>query len=362
MTCLTTTRGLPWRLRAIAHTVIAIVLLAACTGMRDDRPADYRHYADRAAAALQEWYDPARGLWNTTGWWNSANAMEAMIDYSARTGSRKYREDLATCFDKHQAGRFLNRYYDDEGWWALTWIKAYDLTRETRYLSMAKAIFDDMKGGWDETFGGGIWWSKDRKYKNAIANELFLTVAARLHQRTRDDRGEGSYQDWALREWQWFEASGMINSENLVNDGLNSAGKNNGGTTWTYNQGVVLGGLVALSDITHDRSLIARAEAIADAAMRSLAPGGVLQEPCEQKNGCGGDGPQFKGIFVRNLDILARTTPQKQYRDFLRHNAASIWDNDQNDRYQFGLRWAGPFDRADACRQSAALDAFNASL
>src|SRR5207248_9208110 len=117
-------------------------------------------------------------------------------------------------------------YYDDEGWWALTWIKAYDLTGETRYLDMAKSLFDDMKGGWDEAGGGGVWWNKDRKYKNAIANELFLTVAARLHQRTPGDGGKESYIEWAQREADWFEASGMINAQNLVNDGLNAEGKN----------------------------------------------------------------------------------------------------------------------------------------
>ena len=39
----------------------------------------------------------------------------------------------------------------------------------------------------------------------------------------------------AMRIWQWLKASGMINNENLVNDGLSSSNcKNNMGTTWTY--------------------------------------------------------------------------------------------------------------------------------
>ena len=81
---------------------------------------------------------------------------------------------------------FLNKYYDDEGWWALAWIDAYDLTHEKRYLAMSQSIFDDMAGGWDEACCGGIWWSKDRKYKNEIANELFLSVAAHLANRVAE--------------------------------------------------------------------------------------------------------------------------------------------------------------------------------
>jgi predicted alpha-1,6-mannanase (GH76 family) len=38
----------------------------------------------------------------------------------------------------------------------------------------------------------------------------------------------------------------MINGDGLINDGLNAQGENNGQATWTYNQGVILGGLVAL--------------------------------------------------------------------------------------------------------------------
>jgi predicted alpha-1,6-mannanase (GH76 family) len=334
-----------------------------CTGARPESSAEYRKHADVAAAALQKWYDSARGLWNTTGWWNSANALETMIDYSARTGTREYLTDISISFDVHQAGSFLNRYYDDEGWWALTWIKAYDLTHESRYLAVAKTIFADMKDGWDDTHGGGIWWSKDRKYKNAIANELFLTLAARLHQRTPGDKGVGSYLDWATKEWSWFQTSGMINDDGLVNDGLNRQGKNNGGTTWTYNQGVILGGLLSMNEITRDRVYLARAEAIADSAMRALVSGnGTLQEPCEHDDGCGGDGPQFKGIFMRNLGVLYRKTRKRKYGEFIHRNATSIWENDRNDSDQFGLKWAGPFDRADASRQSSALDAFNAAL
>ena len=91
-----------------------------------------------------------------------------------------------------------------------------------KYLSIAESIFFDMSGGWDDTCRGGIWWSKDRKYKNAIANELFLSVAAHLANRTSGTE-QKKYLNWAEKEWNWFRASDLINSENLINDGLGNS-------------------------------------------------------------------------------------------------------------------------------------------
>jgi predicted alpha-1,6-mannanase (GH76 family) len=311
--------------------------------------------------ALHRFYNPATGLWDSTGWWNSANALETTMDYSSLVATNTYRHTIANTFEKNKNSKFLNPWlYDDEGWWALTWIKAYDLTGETRYLDMAKSIFRDMTEGWDSTCGGGMWWHKRRQYKNAIVNELFLVIAARLHQRTSGDRERRTYLDWAKREWAWFKRSGLINRERLINDGLNGQCRNNGQTTWTYNQGVILSGLVDLARSTGDKSLLREAEAIADAAIRKLAPKGILRDACEPN--CGEDGAQFKGIFIRNLAYLYQVNRNPRYKTFIVNNARSVWHQNRNTDHQFGLTWTGPFDSADASRQSSAMDAINAAL
>jgi predicted alpha-1,6-mannanase (GH76 family) len=126
---------------------------------------------------------------------------------------------------------------------------------------MAEVIFADMTTQWDTTTcGGGVWWSKDLKrsaYKNAITNELFLQIAASLANRVTDPARKAQYLAWARKEWSWFSASGMINSGNMINDGLNAtnpgACTNNKRATWSYNQGVILGGLVELYEADHRR-------------------------------------------------------------------------------------------------------------
>jgi predicted alpha-1,6-mannanase (GH76 family) len=314
-------------------------------------------------AALQRWYNPRTGLWRTTGWWNAANALTTVIAYTRATGDQSFAGVIETTFSRapRRHADFVNDYYDDNGWWGLAWVAAYDLTGDSRYLDAARVIFDRTTAGWDDTFGGGVWWSQARKYKNAIPNELFLTLAARLDQR---DPKAGFYRAWAERTWKWLTASGMIGPSGLVNDGLTAEGQNNGGTTWTYNQGVILAGLAALHEITGDRAYLERGESIADAALAALAPPpGILTEPHEATTKRGDrDRPQFKGIFVRHLHDFSRVSERPAYPAFILRNARSIWASNRNDAAQFGLRWAGPFDRADAARQSSALDALNAAI
>jgi predicted alpha-1,6-mannanase (GH76 family) len=326
--------------------------------------ADLPDYPARAAsgvAVLQRWYRRRTGLWKSTGWWNAANALTAVIRYTRYTGDLAYLDVLPRTFMAAQRRHpgFVNKYFDDNQWWALAWVAAYDLTGDTRYLAAAAAIFAQCLNGWDDTCGGGLWWNSDRRYKNAITNELFLTLAARLHQRVP---GDGSYLTWALREWEWLHGSGMIGPGGLVNDGLTPACVVNQGITWTYNQGVILGGLCGLHEITGDPGYLRQAEVIADAALGALtSPGGILAEPCRD-GGCDGDQTQFKGIFVRYLhDLSARSARGPAYRGFILANADSVWDHARNRDGQFGTAWAGPFDQAGASRQSSAVEALIAA-
>ncbi len=217
-------------------------------------------------------------------------------------------------------------------------------------------IFEDMKGGASSC--GGIYWSKVGTYTNAIANELYLKVAASLANRIPDKKDY--YLGIAQKQWAWFKSSGMINQDNLINDGLDEDCKNNGGNTWTYNQGVILGALVELSKASGDKSLLTTASSIATAAIVHLSRDGVLYEGCEPD--CGADGAQFKGVFMRNLRELQQAAPQAAFQNFLLNNADAIWANDRNSDDQLGPTWDGPFATASAGTQSSAMDALVAAV
>ncbi len=332
--------------------------------------------------ALQRWYVPRTGLYQTAGWWNAANAITVLVDAMRVSGSHSNEAVLTNTFSQAQivvpkaervgalvkmtgAPGFLNDYYDDEGWWALAWIDAYDLTGQQAYLAMASSIFKDMSGAWDNTCGGGIWWSRDRNYKNAIANELFFAVSASLARRGTDaDRAQAA--DWAAKEWKWFQGSGMINDDHLVNDGLtidkaDGSCRNNGRATWSYNQGVVLGALTEWSKATHDPGPLMEARILADASISHLTDDqGVLHDPCEPK--CGADAVQFKGIYARNLRQLNDAVHEARYRAFFTRNADSIWTSDRTNDNQFGVVWSGLIVEVNAGSQSSALDLLVAAV
>jgi len=391
------------------------------------KPNDsYGIWAGTAAEGLMALYNKYNPFFNGsndtgTAGWDSAVALEAMIDYMTLTG----KDDDAWIIDRtYEQGKgsypdhdFTNAYYDDNGWWAITWMKAADYYEKKdkklhdKYLQAAVTIFKKQIGGWDDLCGGGLYWQQGSPphYKAAIQNELFLVTCARLYRHSQEEL----YRTWAEKVWYWFQGTGMIGSNNLVQNGLSpqtgdytkSCSVQTPGdmATWTYNQGVILGGLTDLYQIStsKDHGLMFKAMDIANAAIDNLhyADSSILKEPCEDvtndqrdtsgnlsdpshgSTACGGDGKCFKGIFMRYLayfyhnlsDNIGKTQDEKnlinnnktKYLNFMLRNAESVWANakDPNSDW-FSTRWVGPFDAAEVTdgTQMSALDTFNAVL
>jgi predicted alpha-1,6-mannanase (GH76 family) len=309
-----------------------------------------------AAAAVAELNGKYSIAYTRTHLWQAASALGATIDFMQASGSRTYLSDLSSTYlAHHYAGHFLDHFYDDEGWWVRTWVKAYQLTGNKAYLWQAKSIFAAMSKGWSQACGGGVQWGQHRPYKNAITNEEFLGDAILLHDATP---GDTFYAGWALREWQWFAASGMLTRSHLVVDGLRHCRPKLGSPTWTYNQGMLIGDLVGLAGMTGRKSLLRTAEQVAHAVMHSstLSPYGILREPCDPM-ACGRDKPMFKGIFAENLRLLYDRVRRPAYQAYLRRNALAVWNWDRSGDV-YGVSWTGPFAKPSMTAQSSALDIF----
>uniref|UniRef100_A0A060SZC6 ARAD1C04048p n=1 Tax=Blastobotrys adeninivorans TaxID=409370 RepID=A0A060SZC6_BLAAD len=375
--------------------ITSVIALAASRSLaspiivsRDDSSSQLscQTVKDAVSHFQDKYYNASAGTWQGgnpgPSTWNNANVLttiadfmqispEAFAQYSDtvqqvfkgtqlinlnNTNSKKEAQDVQSDPNRAEPDGFTDNFYDDNGWWAMGWISAYDATHKGQYLQAATEIFDNMTGAWDDKVcGGGIWWTTDKNYKNAIANELFMNVAASLANRVSANRQH--YFNWARKAEDWFFHSGMLNSDSLINDGLDNNCKNNGGTVWTYNQGVILGALIELDKLdpgNHTR--IDRATTIADAALKHMTQNGILSDPCPDSSGdCAGAGT-FKGVFVRNLRKLYDTTQNKAYSEMLVNNANSMLSKDRRDDGDFGFKWEGPPGDATVMTMGSALD------
>ncbi|ROV93163.1 hypothetical protein VMCG_08689 [Cytospora schulzeri] len=323
------------------------------------------------------WYNETDGRWNsTTAWWLTGNALQSVCDYMFKTGDTQYLPEAEGTIEKQSGplawwpegdGNFRADSTDDTGWWALALVRLFDITDDRGYLDTAELDEEYIYSYWNaSTCGGGILWNiPDLSYKNAISNELYIKLAASLHNRKP---GDTQYLQRALKVWNWFNASGMINTANLVNDGLtegsNGTCTNNRATTWTYNQGVILGGLSELYLATGDDDYLNTARTIADAVVSSasLSPNGILTEPCEATGDCDSNEEAFKGIFTRNLAELNVLLAARPYDSYLANNAQSAWKNDRNSSDFYGLSWTGPYTEATVGTQSSVISLLVANI
>lgn len=307
-----------------------------------------------AADVLMSSYDPVKA-WFPASWWNSAVALQTIGDYMERTGDRRYLGQLDNTFEKDRGvfpagvlsgdpllGNFTSRAIDDSEWWGLTWVQAYDLTGNPKYLDMAATIANYVNGYWDTgTCGGGVWWDGERTYKNAVTNGLWIRLTAELHNRIH---GDTLWLGRSKTAWTWFQNSGMVNANGLVNDGLTNACTNNGQNVWSYNQGLAIGGGLELFRATRDPKILATVKRLADAAIgpNALVTDGVLTEACDASDQrCDDNAKQFKGVFMRYWTDLVDTTHDATYAAFLEDQAEGIWANDRDAAGRLGTRWNG---------------------
>lgn len=179
----------------------------------------------------------------------------------------------------------------------------------------------------------------------------------------RFPRGELYHQRWPFRKLskQWPDSVCIETRLSFVLPMIRVHGLANKIIRWSYNQGVILGGLVELNRAAPNDTYLESANKIAQAAINTLSDANmVIHDVCEPN--CAPDATQFKGIFIRNLQMLQQVSPNDIYKKVIQACANSIWTNDRNNQNQLGVNWAGPFASADASTHSSALDALVAAI
>lgn len=310
-------------------------------------------WAGRAGIAVdlldQKWGKP--GGWDGSEAWQRFVIVDAVIDYQRRTHDRRWSPQIAAAV-RNRAGLYLN---DDDLWAVIANVHAWQSDGDPELLAYASSTYRRIVTTyWDERCGGGLWWDRSRTYKNAITNELLIYASTQLFLAT----GQDSYRDWALRGWTWFARSSMIDADGLVNDGLDAACRNNRQPRFTYNQGVLLGGLSDLTRITGDPQYRAVAVKTAMAATRTLStPQGILREPVDT---IGSDGLMFKGIFAYHLghlvDDMADGPERSALATWVERNADAVWALSEGGKRAIDADWSGGASQSGAAAHASGID------
>lgn len=160
-------------------------------------------------------FDPKSGSYPLACEWTSTVLATLLVDYMHLTHCDIHFPHLVQFYHHQPVLHLHTQNYDDQAWVALTWLRAAayvsaalgDRTWRTKFLSRARWFYALVRRGWDEKCcGGGMYWGRWSRYKNAVTSELFVDLCGAVYEVSKDSRD----LEWAVRGWVWFRESGMV--------------------------------------------------------------------------------------------------------------------------------------------------------
>ena len=161
-----------------------------------------------------------------------------------------------------------------------------------------------------------------------------------------------------------WSSTGLIQSgDSHVLDGMHTdtcTPANGGGS---YNQGMMIDGLVEYWQATGTAAALTKATGIGDMLLNTsyYKASGIMRDGCEAGSGVCAGGENFKATAIRGLAALNRVLSSHPYSSYISTNATTMFANDKTPLSQYGLKWNGPVSVTGVGSQSAAVELFNAT-
>ena len=193
-------------------------------------PAAHDEELNRLQTLVQTLQQPASftvksGSYPAAVEWTSTVLATILIDYSHLTGDNQYFSNFVAFYHNQPVCNLTTQKYDDKQWVVLTYLRAAAYAKEHAkewvkpFLRRAKFFYTLVRPGWDDSScGGGMKWGPFTNYKNAVTTELWIATSIGMYEAF----GKEKFLESAIRGWEWFKNSGMINAQGLVNDGLDN--------------------------------------------------------------------------------------------------------------------------------------------
>lgn len=273
-------------------------------------------------ADLESSFEMANGTFKSgrIGWfasvWPSFHALDALYLGSLLPGgencNRDFQQNLAaidrTYWD-HSVVGFPPGYdqgpriihvssdfprVDDNLWMGLTLTRAFDLSHTAMLLQRAQDVFALVRHDWNKS--GGVYWEVHARgapdeERAVVSNAPAVILGVQLFRLTHDS----TYLRWSERIFSWLQRTLFDHSTGLYDDHVQAvAGRAVLDTSkFTYNQGVMIGAMVALASVDPAAYTLAPAVRL---ARRSMAYFGAHRDYGQ---------PSLDVVWAENVLILA---------------------------------------------------------
>jgi rhamnogalacturonyl hydrolase YesR len=320
-------------MRLAALLLVPALLLSAAAA-----PPAHLERATEVMESIQEnFFDLKSGLYAAKSGgkdpdmiWGSGVMFSAVV--GAARHDKKYRPVMRKFFDamdaywdvkvkipgyepaRTQGGN--DKYYDDNAWMVLTFLEAYELTGESRYLKRAEETLEFVTSGWDEELGGGIWWHEQHKGdgKNTCVNAPGALGCFRVA-RFEKDPAAAKWNTFGEKITVWT-VKNLQAPNGLFSDSINVKTKEINRAQLTYNAGLMLRVFLSLHARTGERFYL-------DEALRM---GKSANSLLDQGTGAYRDPIKWAHLMVEADLELYRATGDKAYRERAVKNADHHYD------------------------------------
>jgi hypothetical protein len=317
--------------------VLAALLSPEAAGQGDAKKTDYRKMGSEVSQYLQKtFFDASSGyyrestekkdpcfVWPGGVMFSSLVAATRHDPQTYRPLLDKYFAALERYWDRAAkppgfepaptSGNGNDKYYDDNAWMVLTYLEAYELTKDKKYLARSEQTLAFVLSGWDEEIGGGIWWHQGHKdgTKNTCVNAPAAVGCVRM---ARYSPKPAVQVDWAVKLVDWTrktlqDTDGLFWDRKVVATGEIHKGK------LTYNTALMIRAMLGLHRLTKKPEYLEEARRVGKAADGFLNGAGTAYR----------DEPKWSHLQVEADLELYRATADESFLDRARKNGDALY-------------------------------------